>query len=327
MADENRTPEEARISSLERAIKRERSAREQAETLLETKSRELYLVNKDLSGQHQRLERRNIQLEETRENLARLNATLSESYATTVEVFARLVQSRAGLGTRISVAVDAVEIGKQLEFPEDQLESLYRAALLCDVGKLSLPDESVHTPYVELSALAQREYQRHPIISEATLLSIEPLSEAALIIRKHCERYDGTGFPDKIKGEEIPLPSRILSVTKAYADLMDGHLLPGQLTSTDALAFIKSEKGKRYDEAIVDLFITWLRSPRRKKDSVRERVNSVSSLKPGCRLTRDLCDNNGVLILAKGKSINRSMIEKLTRLEKSLEEEMVIYTS
>lgn len=317
---------EKRLGSLERALKRERHRREQAETLLETKSRELFHANKELSDERENLVARNAELESARESLVAIHHTLQESYATTVEVFARLIQSRAGLGTRMSVARDAVELGEQLGLNEKERDSLYKAALLCDIGKLSLPDESVHTPYTRLEANAQREYHRHPIVAEATLLSIEPLAEAATIIRLHCERVDGSGFPDKLEADQIPLPSRILAVTKAFADLIDGHLLPKQLTISEAREFLDEQKGKRYDAEIVERFDKWLDSRRRVRDEVRERKRTLGSLRAGAKVARDVSDANGVLILAKGVRLTNSMIDKLARLQEALEKPLVVYT-
>lgn len=305
LADTEEIDAEKRVATLERAMKRERGARQQAEELLETKSRELFHSNKELSD---------------------ANETLQASYAVTVEVFARLIQSRAGLGARKSVAKDARELGRQLQLSKVECMSLYKAALLCDVGKLSLPDESVGTPYVSLDVNAQREYHRHPLIAEATLLSIEPLAEAATIIRHHCERVDGTGFPDKITADDIPLAARVLAVTKAYTDLMDGRLIEGVLTATEAREFIVAEKGKRYDGSIVDLFVAWLDNRSRAADETRERKLTLGSLRPGCVTTRDVCDANGVLILAEGQRISESMINKLIRLQDSLDETLIIYT-
>ena len=303
---------EKRVGSLERALNRERSRREQAETLLETKSRELFHANKELTDE--------------RENLVAVHQTLQDSYATTVEVFARLIQSRAGLGARMSVARDAAELGRQLGLDDTEQDSLYKAALLCDIGKLSLPDESVRTPYTRLEANAQREYHRHPIVSEATLLSIEPLAEAASIIRLHCERVDGTGFPDKIKADDIPLPSRILAVTKAFADLLDGHLLDKQLTMAEAREFLNEQKGKRYDADVVELFDKWLDNRARVRDEVRERKRTLGSLRSGTKVARDVSDANGVLILAKGIRLTSSMIDKLARLQESMDEPFIVYT-
>ena len=312
MPDQPQVDAEKRIATLERALARERNAREQAETLLETKSRDLFLANRDLSEQ--------------REKLVAVNQTLQDSYATTVEVFARLIQSRAGLGARMSVARDAVELARQLGLDEVERDSLYKAALLCDIGKLSLPDDSVRTPYTRLGANAQREYHRHPIIAEATLLSIEPLEHAAGIIRQHCERVDGSGFPDKLSAEEIPVPARILAVTKAYADLIDGHLLDGHLTTTEARQFIEEQKDKRYDADIADRFCAWLDNRKRVQDEVRERKRTLGGLRAGTKVARDLCDQNGVLILGKGVVLTESMINKLARLQESFDDSLIVYT-
>ncbi len=312
------------VMCLEQAIQTQRLTleKERLEALTAKQNEELRTMNE---GLEEKIAERTRDIEAARESLSVANSELQASYAATVEIFSRLIQSRAGLGSRISVAHDARAVGESMGLGEEECHSLYEAGLLCDIGKMSLSDEVVKTPYTRLDAESQRDYNRHPVVAETTLVSLEPLMLAASIIRSHCEHVDGAGFPDKLSGADIPLPSRILAVCKAFSDLQNGSIFAERYTAFDARRFIEKHKGSRYDEQVVDKFVAWLDNPRREKHEVAERKLTLGQLRARMKTTRDLVDPNGVLILASGQRITDSLIERLVRLQKRLEEPMVIY--
>jgi len=304
----------------------------QNKRLLEEKNRLELLTarqNEELSalneGLEQKVAERTQEIEQAKQEIMVAHEALNAGYAATIEVFSRMVQSRGGLSSRLSVATDARAVGQKMGLEKNTCEALYNAALLCDIGKLSLSDESVQTAYTSLDASLQREYQRHPVVAEATLLSLDPLTDAAKTIRHHCERMDGTGFPDRRDGKEIPMSSRILAVSKAYVDLQEGRILPEHLTAGEARKYLTSESGKRYDGQVVNQFLAWLDNPKREVADLAERKTTIGALVPGRTLSRDLCDPNGVLVIAKGKVVTDSLLTKLACLQESFEEEMSVY--
>ncbi|MFK7885361.1 MAG: HD domain-containing phosphohydrolase [Gammaproteobacteria bacterium] len=312
------------VMCLEQAIQNLRLTREKSrlEKLNAKQNHELKLLNDSLE---EKVARRTEQIEAAKKQLASAHEELQSSFSATIEIFSSLINSRAGIGCRVSVARDARAVARAMGLPQDECQALYDAGLLCDIGKISLPDAAVNTPYVRLDAASQRLYQRHPINSEAVLVSLQPLAAAARTIRLHCERVDGTGFPDKIAGNDIPLPAKILAVCKSYADLQDGRFFPERHTAEDARAYIKEQKGERYDPEVVDQFCLWLDNPKRRADEVVERKITLSLLAAGMKTTRDLFDPNGMLVLAKDQTVSDALIERLVRLQKSLDESLTIY--
>ncbi len=312
------------VMCLEQAIETQRLTREKhrLEVLTARQNDELKSLNE---GLEEKVAARTREIDAARQQLAAAHDELQSSYGATIEVFSRLIQSRAGLASRSSVAHDARAVGRSMSLSDENCQALYEAGLLCDVGKLSLPDSSVTTPYTRLDANAQREYHRHPVIAEATLISLEPLAAAASIVRRHCERTDGSGFPDKLAGDAIPVAARILAVCKSFADLQDGAIFEERLTAEEARAFLDEQKDKRYDPDVVDNFLAWLDDRRRQSEEVAERKLSLGALRAGMKTTRDLCDANGVLVLATGQRITDGLIERLVRLQEALEEPLVVY--
>ena len=114
-------------------------------------------------------------------------------------------------------------------------------------------------------------------------------------------------------------------MTKAFADLQDGRIYAERMTTAEAQEFLESEKNKRYDAKVVDAFLKWLRNSKRQADEPRERKVGLGPLRPGTVLTRDLCDSNGVLVLAAGQAITQSILDRLVKLQEALDEEFAVY--
>ena len=312
------------VMCVQQAIDTTRLAREKArlEALTAKQNAELKELNESLEA---KVAQRTQEIEAGRAKLEEAHSALSKGYRATINIFSRVIQARAGLTSRAAVAEDARAVGARLGLSDAVCEALADAALLCDIGKISLPDDIVSRPYTLLGPNEARDYHRHPTNAEATLLSLEPLAPAAAIIRQHCERVDGSGFPAKLTGDEIALPARVLAVVKAYADLQRGGMFKEWLTARDAREFLIEHKGQRYDETVVDAFIEWLDNPDRSAAELKERKLKLAKVHPGMITTRDLCDANGVLVLASGQEISSALLDRLETLQRSLSEPLTIF--
>ena len=314
------------IMSLEQAIETQRLSREKArlEALATEQNEALRELNDSLE---EKVAKRTRAIEEARQELARAHEDLQTSYRATVEIFSRLVNTRSGSDSCSWVAHDAQAVGHMMQLDDAQCQALYEAGLLCDIGKLVLPDTAVANPYTLLDANAQRDFQRHPVIAETTLVSLEPLTAAASIVRAHCERYDGRGFPEKMSGNDIPLSARILAVCKAYADLLDGRIFEERMTPAEAKAYILEQKDQWFDPDVVAHFVSWLDNKQRRADEIRERKVTLGELRVGMRTSRDLVDDNGVLILARGQRVTEGLLARLVKLQEAADEPMLIHVS
>ena len=312
------------VMCIKQAVETRQLAAEKArlETVTAEQNEQLTALNGSLE---EKVAERTREIESARAELAAAHESLKTSYHATIEVFARIIQLRSGLSSRQSVARDARAVGERMGLEPSECEVLYEAGLLCDVGKLTLPDTTVQTPYTRLDPNAQRDYHRHPVIAEASLLSLEPLTAAAGVIRMHCERSDGSGFPNKVAGDEIPLAARVLAVCKGFADLLDGRILDERMTATEAREFLVNQKGKRYDADVVEQFIAWLDDRRRKSDDLCERKLTLGSVRAGMTTSRDLVDENDVLLLAADQKISESFLDRLTELQKALKHPLHVY--
>jgi HD-GYP domain-containing protein (c-di-GMP phosphodiesterase class II) len=157
------------------------------------------------------------------------------------------------------VAAMAEAIGTELGLDQDQLVDLRRVADLHDIGKVGVP----RTILDALSPLSKQEWRfihQHTLIGERILASAPALASIGRLVRSTHERYDGTGYPDRLAGENIPLLSRIVFVCDSWDAMTNGRrpcrtpLIPQQ-----ALAELQNNAGTQFDPMIVDAALTVIR--------------------------------------------------------------------
>jgi hypothetical protein len=142
--------------------------------------------------------------------------------------------------------------------------------------------------------------EQHPILGQELCAFGHGMEKAAEVIRSHHERFDGTGFPDKLSGEKIPWQARLLAVAAAWAS--------SRRTREDAVEEIKHQAGAAFDPEAVRAFLKALPAtplPR------KEREVMLADLRPGMVLARGIYTANGLLIAPEGQQLNATYIEKL----------------
>jgi diguanylate cyclase (GGDEF)-like protein/PAS domain S-box-containing protein len=145
-------------------------------------------------------------------------------------------------------------MGKKLNLSAEELNELPLLAVLHDIGKIGIHQEVLQKPG-ELSPGEWEEVERHPEIGYRITKNIPELSMVADYILLHHERWDGTGYPKGYKGEEIPLPCRILAVADTYDVMMHGRVYKQAISKEEAIAELKRCAGKAFDPRIVKLFV------------------------------------------------------------------------
>lgn len=184
-----------------------------------------------------------------------------ESRRTSAGQQARAVLLRA-LGERVpdlgehvrNVSRLAVAIGRQLGFAGTALTDLRRAAELHDIGKMSIPDAILDKP----GTLTEDEWawmRQHTVIGQRILTSAPALAGIAPIVRSSHERVDGTGYPDGLAGDAIPLASRIIFVSDAYDAMISDRPYSPARSAADALIEVRRGVGTRFDPIVVDALV------------------------------------------------------------------------
>lgn len=153
------------------------------------------------------------------------------------------------------VGMLAVALAAMLGFSDEQLMVMGVAARMHDVGKIEIPDSILRKP----GALSSEEWtimRTHSVRGESIIRADETLTlrnDVGLIIRHHHEHFDGSGYPDELGGEEIPLAARLLSVVDSYDAMTESRTYHRVRTHQEVMAVLDSERGSKHDPHMVDL--------------------------------------------------------------------------
>jgi diguanylate cyclase (GGDEF)-like protein len=144
-------------------------------------------------------------------------------------------------------------VGRRLDLNHAEVANLVRAAELHDVGKIAIPDSILHKPG-PLDPDEQEFMQRHTLIGESILGAAPALAGAGGLVRSSHERYDGAGYPDGLREEEIPLSSRIIFVCDSFQAMTTDRPYRQAMSEDDALVELRRCAGTQFDPAVVDAF-------------------------------------------------------------------------
>jgi putative nucleotidyltransferase with HDIG domain len=153
----------------------------------------------------------------------------------------------------------SLRIASKMNLSPKEIRNIQWGALLHDVGKIGIPDHILHKE----SALTEDEWvvmKKHSAIGYAMLKDIPFLQPALEVVLHHHERFDGNGYPQSMKGNDIPLTARIFSIVDSFDAMTNNRPYRKKMSQADALAEIKRCSGTQFDPAIVEIFIETISS-------------------------------------------------------------------
>ncbi len=189
---------------------------------------------------------------DSRQHMARLER---DTHSKTIESLAAAVEARDHYtrGHSQNVAEICAALAAQAGLSEERCEAIHAAAILHDVGKIGIPD-SVLLKTTALSRQELDQIQRHPELGERILQSVVR-PDMLKWIRAHHERWDGTGYPDGLRAEDIPLEARILSIGDSFDAMRSDRPYRSGMTLDAALAEVRGCAGSQFDPALVEHFV------------------------------------------------------------------------
>jgi HD-GYP domain-containing protein (c-di-GMP phosphodiesterase class II) len=184
------------------------------------------------------------------------NADLIHAYDVTLQGWSYALEMRDQdtQGHTRRVMDSTVSLARKMGFTEPALTNLRRGALLHDIGKISIPDEILKKPG-PLTSTEMEIMRRHTDDAYHFLVNIDYLQASVDIPYCHHEKWDGTGYPRGLKGEEIPLEARIFAVVDVYDALISDRPYRKAWSKADALEYICAQSGKHFDPCIVPIFL------------------------------------------------------------------------
>lgn len=190
------------------------------------------------------------------EQLQRSHQNIVHAYEMTIEGWARALDIRDNEthGHSRRVTDLTVQVAQVMGINDGHLTNIRRGALLHDIGKLGVPDSILLKPG-KLTDDEMAIMKRHPVIAYDILMPIPFLREALAIPYLHHEKWDGSGYPNGLRGSDIPVPSRIFAVIDVWDALLSDRPYRPAWSEDRVIEYLLSEKGRHFDPDIVDVFL------------------------------------------------------------------------
>jgi response regulator RpfG family c-di-GMP phosphodiesterase len=284
------------------------------------------------------LERHGLELEKQRlealtlkqnEELKALNAGLEQkveertrqlkaNFLTTIKILSSIAEMRGTgqTGQTRQVAELARKMATQLKLELNEVQDVFIAALLHDLGRIGFSDEMLRTPMTMLQGPQLALFRKHPISGAHLLMPLTDMAGVAAIVHHQMERFDGQGFPDRLAGFAIPIGSRILTLAIDYYNLQQGALVQRHLRPEEAKSLVMDGSGKRYDPAVVQAFRQVVDGGVRGAAEATDTELLSGELVPGMVLSRDVVSRDGLMLLASDHVLDARMIQQLQDFEK-----------
>jgi PAS domain S-box-containing protein len=190
------------------------------------------------------------------EQLQRSHQKIVHAYEMTIEGWARALDIRDNEthGHSRRVTDLTVKVAQVMGINDGDLVNIRRGALLHDIGKLGVPDSILLKPG-KLTDEEMTVMKRHPVIAYDILMPIPFLREALDIPYLHHEKWDGSGYPNGLRGSDIPVPSRIFAVIDVWDALVSDRPYRPAWSEEKVIEYLQSERGRHFDPEIVDIFL------------------------------------------------------------------------
>lgn len=288
--------------------------KQRLEKLTREQNRSLLELNATLE---ERVRERTLELHSAQQALLASNHRLKGNFLTSIKILSSMIEMRGGAmaGQARGVADLARKVALRMGLSARETQDVFVAALLHEIGKTGFPDGLLRIPEYVLKGDALSQYRRYPQLGEQLLMPLEELREAARIVGAHRERFDGTGFPNRVAGFDIPVGARILAVAYDFEALQSGQLVQRQLDARRAAGLLVESRGKRYDPDVIEAFYD-VRTGRHVVDEVSDIAMGVHQLKPGMTLARDLVSDEGALLLSAEHVLNERLLKQLADFER-----------
>lgn len=215
------------------------------------------------------------EIKKINEELSESNERLERAYLDMVQTLRYTVEAKdtytRGHSDRVSEY--SVLIGEKLGLPEDQIKTLRIGGLFHDIGKIGIPDSILLKPD-KLSDDEYSQIKNHPSIGAHILGSAEIFKDIIPIVKHHHERYDGNGYPSRLKGEEIPYIARIAAVADTFDAMTSRRSYRGPIDIEHVKEEIKRCEGTQFDPQIAEVFLDILNNDYDKIKDIQEKYLS-----------------------------------------------------
>ena len=185
---------------------------------------------------------------------------LHSAYETTIEQWSKALEQGIYKTARHTErrAKIAIAIAKKMDLNNEQIEKIKRGSLLHDIGKIGIPDSILLKPG-PLNDVERRILQKHSVIAYELLQPIEFLNNAIQIPYCHHEKWDGSGYPRGLKGEQIPCEARIFAIVEVWDALLSDRPYRKAWSESEVMNYMQEQSGLHFDPEILAVFLDFIK--------------------------------------------------------------------
>lgn len=276
----------------------------------------LFKRNEELKQFNKTLEQRvNDQTKEIKQQHEELNQSFMETIKSFSTIIGLRFKEMGSHSQRVATLTKNLLEGSDLN--QKEYQDIIIAAYLHDIGKISLSDRIMVKNLSKYTDADLEEIRKHPILGQSCVYNIYGFEEIGIIIRHHHENYNGSGYPDKIKGMKIPFGSRVIRIADAFDRLAFDKAYPNLDILNSAAAHLVKYSSSKYDPELVKKFIE-LGLARRflLKDISDAMLVNTQELEVGMIVASDIVTDSGMFLLPKGAKLSMGMVKRIQKIDK-----------
>jgi response regulator RpfG family c-di-GMP phosphodiesterase len=252
----------------------------------------------------------NTLLDNKSNEIVEMNEDLSSRFDSTVSLLVNIIELKQSShrGHSERVAGISTHIARKMELPEHMIKNIEIAAKLHELGIVSLPADEKMTDVTNEGK--SRKVTKHPLVGEMLLKGFPGFEVVAEIIRHSHENVNGSGIPDGLTGDHIPIGSRIISVASYY----DHSVLSNtDCSKNEILIKVEKEAGVLFDEDVVDHLGEYIHTQKISDGDIKTIDCTVFALKDGMELASDIYSESGINLLRKGAVLDKEILQKILK--------------
>ena len=279
-------------------------------------NRQLKLLNQDLEN---RVELRTTQLKQILTQLKFSMKQVENQNQSLMKVLYNQINVNPLIDGQFALRLSYLcrNLARHMGLSPQQQEHLALAGMLSEIGLSGLPPTLLSKPTRTLDENEWLRYREHTRFAEEILSPATAMAPVAEIIRHQYEVFNGSGYPDQLNAEHIPLGSRILAVARDYYGYLNGRLLPRRIDANNALRMMRQQQGAIYDPLVL-MALSEISAGAVPVETVRSPSLSGSlsleQLQPGMKLKANVYNQKNMLLLPEGQILTEAVLTKLRRL-------------
>ncbi|MFC1621316.1 HD-GYP domain-containing protein [Candidatus Omnitrophota bacterium] len=216
---------------------------------------EIFTKPKVLSEVIEEMRRENDLIEEKYGELYRSNQKLQRHYVNTINALIRAIDAKDHYTEDHSLNVSKIAevVARELKLPKEKIETIKKACKLHDLGKIGIRESILLKP-TKLTEKEWQEIKKHPVLGAEIIKPLSFLSDVAVLVRQDHERWDGKGYPDGLKEEQIDIGARVITLSDAYDAMISGRPYRKAMTKQEAVEEVMKNAGTQFDPKVAEAF-------------------------------------------------------------------------